>query len=164
MKKGSKGSVESSILMSLSHKAKYINVVCVECKIQFFGYPTALYCSEICKNRNRRRTRISPERKLQLKLAKYGLTIETFEAILKSQNGCCAICKSPVSGSKTKNRLSVDHDHITNKTRGLLCHSCNLCMGYAKDNPALLRKAAEYLEHANNSTEDSVVRASWSPD
>jgi len=35
----------------------------------------------------------------------------------------CAICKKPRSAFK-KN-LSVDHDHKTNKIRGLLCFRCN---------------------------------------
>lgn len=35
----------------------------------------------------------------------------------------CAICKKPRSAFK-KN-LSVDHNHKTNKIRGLLCFSCN---------------------------------------
>jgi Recombination endonuclease VII len=35
----------------------------------------------------------------------------------------CAICHKP--GSDFKKRLSVDHDHKTNKIRGLLCYRCN---------------------------------------
>jgi hypothetical protein len=30
--------------------------------------------------------------------------------------------------------------------RGLLCVNCNLALGQLKDDPALLRKAADYLE------------------
>ena len=35
----------------------------------------------------------------------------------------CAICKQPRSAFK--NSLSVDHNHKTNKIRGLLCFRCN---------------------------------------
>lgn len=35
----------------------------------------------------------------------------------------CAICKKPRSAFK--NRLAVDHNHRTNKIRGLLCFYCN---------------------------------------
>lgn len=35
----------------------------------------------------------------------------------------CAICKKPRSAFK--NRLSVDHNHATNRIRGLLCYRCN---------------------------------------
>ena len=53
----------------------------------------------------------------------------------------CAIC-----GKKEKNRkLSLDHNHTTGHIRGLLCQSCNFILGAAKDNPYILRIAAEYL-------------------
>ena len=35
----------------------------------------------------------------------------------------CAICKK--HRNEFKNNLSVDHSHITNKIRGLLCYRCN---------------------------------------
>lgn len=35
----------------------------------------------------------------------------------------CAICNKP--SSAFKKRLSVDHNHTTNKIRGLLCYRCN---------------------------------------
>jgi hypothetical protein len=35
----------------------------------------------------------------------------------------CALCKKP--GSAFNKRLSVDHNHKTNKIRGLLCYRCN---------------------------------------
>jgi hypothetical protein len=44
------------------------------------------------------------------------------ELIAKHGNNC-AICKKPRSAFK-KN-LSVDHDHKSNKIRGLLCFRCN---------------------------------------
>jgi hypothetical protein len=32
----------------------------------------------------------------------------------------------------------IDHDHKTNKVRGLLCHACNLTLGLARDNVEIL--------------------------
>ena len=40
----------------------------------------------------------------------------------------------------------VDHDHKTNKIRGLLCNSCNRGLGYFRDDIRMVRKAAKYLE------------------
>lgn len=39
-----------------------------------------------------------------------------------------------------------DHCHTTGKFRGFICMWCNSALGFAKDNPNILRKLAEYLE------------------
>ncbi len=72
-------------------------------------------------------------------LARYGITLEQYNLLLKSQRKRCAIC-----GCKEK--LVVDHDHLTNKVRGLLCQKCNKLLGVAQDNKRILRKAIQYLE------------------
>jgi hypothetical protein len=43
----------------------------------------------------------------------------------------------------------VDHDHATGVVRGVLCWNHNVLLGYAADDPMLLRKAADYLERIN---------------
>jgi len=53
---------------------------------------------------------------------KYGLTIAQYDAMLKLQNGVCAICGNP---PKTR-RLAVEHDHGPSKrVRGLVDFRCN---------------------------------------
>lgn len=52
----------------------------------------------------------------------------------------CAICES-------NENLVGDHCHESGTPRGILCKNCNLAIGNMKDNPLLLRKAAEYLEN-----------------
>lgn len=76
---------------------------------------------------------------------KLGMAKGEYAAMLKAQGGVCAICKSSYS-DKRGSRLSVDHDHLTGKVRGLLCFSCNSGAGQFKDSPQLLREAAAYLE------------------
>lgn len=66
-----------------------------------------------------------------------------YEALLQAQNNSCAICLRSVEESQRT--LHVDHDHATNKVRGLLCHKCNLALGYFKDNIANLDNAKWYL-------------------
>jgi hypothetical protein len=39
-----------------------------------------------------------------------------------------------------------DHDHTSGAFRGWLCINCNTALGYAKDNPVVLRALADYLE------------------
>jgi hypothetical protein len=46
----------------------------------------------------------------------YGITLDEYNQLLKSQDGVCAICKRPPK----KNMLSVDHDHKFNKIKGFV--------------------------------------------
>lgn len=78
-------------------------------------------------------------------LQKYGLTIESRDAILAAQSGRCAICPNVLDVTKPKG-CHVDHDHKTGRVRGLLCSGCNIGLGHFRDNPALLRAGAVYLE------------------
>lgn len=54
---------------------------------------------------------------------KYGITSEQYEEMLKAQDFKCAICKAPQE--QYKSRFAVDHSHVSNKVRGLLCIICN---------------------------------------
>lgn len=65
-----------------------------------------------------------------------------YQRMLTEQDGRCLICSQPPT---TQRRLHVDHDHATGQVRGLLCHYCNLLLGHAKDDPAILAAAIEYL-------------------
>ncbi len=82
----------------------------------------------------------------KLKLT-FGITLRRYNGILETQHGCCAICGSSESGRKDTSHLSVDHDHETGKVRGLLCSNCNSALGHFKDDPEVIRKAADYLEN-----------------
>jgi hypothetical protein len=72
-------------------------------------------------------------------IAKYGMTAAEVDALRDLQGGVCAICRSAPA-------VHVDHDHETGKVRGMLCFSCNAAIGHFKDDPAVLRRAARYLE------------------
>jgi Recombination endonuclease VII len=39
----------------------------------------------------------------------------------------------------------IDHDHVTDEPRGLLCPNCNLLLGHAHDSAEILAKAISYL-------------------
>ena len=83
----------------------------------------------------------------QLKV-KYNMTLAQFEEMSKHQNDACAICNTPKS--QLIRDLCVDHNHITNKVRGLLCDPCNKALGFIRDNPKVAIKMAEYLEFHND--------------
>ena len=77
------------------------------------------------------------------RLAAAGWTQESYDSKFEEQHGLCEICGKP----EVNRALSADHEHVYPPVpRGLLCSSCNRALGYLKDSPALLRKAADYIE------------------
>ena len=91
----------------------------------------------------RARYQASDRRALQLRYA-YALTVEQYTAMVQAQDGRCAICQRPTL-EIPKQILNVDHDHMTNEIRGLLCFDCNTGLGKFRDNPTLLKSALEYM-------------------
>lgn len=72
----------------------------------------------------------------------YGITLEQRKEMELQQDGKCAICNQ-------QRKLGVDHNHLTNQTRELLCRPCNAMIGLAKENLAVLQSAMDYLnKHA----------------
>lgn len=74
--------------------------------------------------------------------ARYNLSLADYQELLLQQGGVCAICHRVPNTNKN---LVVDHDHITNQIRGLLCNSCNLALGLLKDNKETIKSALNYL-------------------
>jgi hypothetical protein len=64
------------------------------------------------------------------------------------QRGVCAICGKPPIGVGKDKYLHVDHNHSTNKVRGLLCGWCNKMLGIYLEHK-WLEKAQRYLEIHN---------------
>jgi hypothetical protein len=79
--------------------------------------------------------------------SRYGLTEADFEALLNKQGRACAICRCDLDNVRQADR-QIDHDHVTKVVRGVLCRPCNLGLGHFKDNPEVVRAAADYLERA----------------
>lgn len=80
----------------------------------------------------------------------YGVDQDDWEVLYKQQNGVCAICSCPEThiNNKTKQLqpLCVDHDHVTGKVRGLLCHRCNRAIGLLGDQLSHIKNVLRYLE------------------
>lgn len=75
----------------------------------------------------------------------YGLTVSEYEQLSASQFHRCAICDR--HADDCRQRLNVDHDHVTGKVRGLLCGPCNAALGIFQDNQERLYRAIQYLEY-----------------
>jgi len=98
--------------------------------------------------RKYRATAAGKEAKRRSVLKQYGLTIETWDALLAAQGGVCACCGKEPAPSKRKHKWHTDHDHATGAVRGILCHLCNVMLGYARDDQSILIAAAAYLERS----------------
>lgn len=58
-------------------------------------------------------------------LNKYGITVEDYNVMLKSQCGLCKLCSKPPLKNNT---FVIDHDHKTGKVRGIIHITCNTGM------------------------------------
>jgi hypothetical protein len=94
----------------------------------------------------------SPLKSRSRALKSKGLTLDSYEATLKSQNNGCKICGATKPGHQRKN-FSIDHDHSCCSGqvtcgkcfRGILCVRCNLVLGELQDSVELLEKMISYL-------------------
>ena len=95
-----------------------------------------------------KRPKQTKEQKRRYLMSSYGLTKDEFDAMLKKQNNCCAICGSSDWGKPSP---SIDHCHTTGKVRGLLCNNCNRGLGLLKDSTEVIKNAIKYLRRTRSS-------------
>jgi hypothetical protein len=86
---------------------------------------------------------------------KYGLSPTEYEELEAASGGVCALCEQPPSGKR--DRLMVDHDHVTNRVREMLCLKCNLALGLLGDDPVLMVRAALYIRrHGGHASKSEI--------
>ncbi len=131
--------------------------VCTKCKklkpfVEFYKLKHhkdghASHCKACNHKKVREWTSVNKDRCRNLHLErKYGITLGIYNQMFKEQQGCCAICNT--HQSNLTHALSVDHNHITQEVRGLLCKNCNAALGQFKGDGgvSLLRKAISYIK------------------
>ncbi len=97
--------------------------------------------------RKREWRRANPDKaRAEDRRSNYKVLEADFRAMLASQDQRCAICRSPDPNC-------VDHCHTTGRFRGVLCRTCNAGLGQFRDDPALMRAAALYVEQRRASDE-----------
>jgi len=98
----------------------------------------------------------TPEQLKELYLQRtYGISLYEFEHRLKEQHHCCPLCGRVLDIRYTNKLLNpasacVDHCHTTGVVRGILCNECNRGLGYFKDSPEALLRAASYLQNSRS--------------
>ena len=81
---------------------------------------------------------------------KFGLSKEKVLQLLRKEK--CEICETETSPNKCGFHIDHDHSCCPDKkscgkcVRGLLCQKCNSVIGFAKDDPEILKAAISYLE------------------
>jgi hypothetical protein len=80
-------------------------------------------------------------------LKKYGITDDDYRKLNADQKGRCAICKKRPRGKQPRSqKLHIDHCHRTGEVRGLLCHGCNIAVGFMEKDPARTLGVLRYLD------------------
>ncbi len=69
----------------------------------------------------------------------YGMGLPEALELTVNRTGLCEICRKV-------SKLVIDHSHESDSVRGKICHTCNVMLGGAKDDPDILFSAIEYLE------------------
>jgi hypothetical protein len=103
------------------------------------------YTCKACRSEREKAAHLAaPERRrANVIRAKYGMSLEDYDGLLRAQGGGCAMCGATTNPDASS--LAVDHCHATGRVRGILCGPCNKGIGLLKDDPALLMRGAEYL-------------------
>jgi len=144
-----------------SHSSDGLKSICKNCtsitakiyydenieKIKQYSQKHHLKNKEEYNKRNRERFRNNPELKKKNRIRPYKITQEQLDLLMSVSNYKCNICNLSQEDNKKlfKKDLNIDHCHKTGIIRGILCHSCNLGLGYFKDKIELLDKAKIYL-------------------
>lgn len=110
---------------------------------------------ELARNRMQRWRAANPEKEKEIQYKndlkrKYGISVDKYDEMYEKQNGCCAGCgehkEKTGNGNGRRDVLCVDHDHITDQIRELLCIKCNSILGLSNDNIELLENMITYIE------------------
>lgn len=71
---------------------------------------------------------------------------EREHALGRPKPSICEACGQPPNGRG----IVFDHCHASEKPRGWLCWTCNVILGHARDNPAILLQLIAYLKRTSN--------------
>lgn len=90
---------------------------------------------------------------------------ELFAGLWSAQGGKCYLCGDELQ-LEAYRAIHLDHDHSCCRLgysceicrRGLACKWCNTLVGYAKDDPARLRRVADNLEKANALVQERMAK------
>lgn len=85
-----------------------------------------------CRNQRAKRVYASGDTvKIQARIRHlyraYGLSLEQFDELFYRQAGRCGCCGDDLRPGRA---MHLDHDHSSGMVRAILCHACNVGLGY----------------------------------
>lgn len=89
-----------------------------------------------------RRARAKDPERFRQKILRATHKFKGYPAPTRPKPEFCECCGGPPG----KKSMALDHDHVTGKFRGWICHSCNLGIGRPGDTIGGLMRAVTYLE------------------
>jgi Recombination endonuclease VII len=115
---------------------------CLDCEARAQKGARMHRSDEINRQRRANYPRNAAKQRDTMLRKKYGIDLQEWDSIFRSQGRKCAICFS----SKPNGRgWQTDHAHKTGKVRAILCHTCNSLLGHSKESPEILLGAFRYL-------------------
>lgn len=83
---------------------------------------------------------------------RYGVSKRDWDRIFTSQNSTCALC--------TRAPDHIDHDHVTDIVRGLLCAGCNLAVNRVEEDGWAAR-ASNYIKNSDTGCRVNKSSGYW---
>lgn len=106
--------------------------------LRFVGSNNCVLCDA-----EKRKKRADSARWSRIK-KEYGLTEKNVKFMLSEQGGLCSICNIDITAG-----YHIDHCHVKNKVRSLLCQKCNQAIGLLNENENIFFRAANYIRKHN---------------
>ena len=111
-------------------------------------YPEKSRCKKCSNGRRKHYDTFSRTKDKHLR-GMYGISLsDYFELLIEKQKGKCAGClRDHKKDPQWESRMwPVDHSHVTEEVRGILCHQCNKALGFARDSVEVLEGLIIYLK------------------
>lgn len=110
-------------------KREYQNKWCIENRERINKRERERYKTNAEEERKRSKKKYNQEKHWARHLKRtFNLSVDDYTALLKQQDGKCAMCGTSNPGERKKH-FAVDHCHKTGQIRGLLCTPCNTSLG-----------------------------------
>jgi len=99
-------------------------------------------------NKERRKEYMRRYNKKDKLRTRYGITVGEYNLLLQQTPRCpIRVEEFDAEAHKPHSRV-IDHCHTTGTLRGLICHYCNLAIGFMNDDSGVAEKIAIYLKNA----------------